>query len=88
MCVMKRSDCAMVWKKSGITSGDEMLVVVGEIFGMVAVTFSKYAKSGVFVGVKMLATGGCGTTNSSVCGVCALGDIFGDILGRLDGRCE
>ena len=86
MCVMKRSDCVVVWKKCGITSGDEMFVVVGEIFGMVAVTFGEYTESGVFVGVKMFATGGCGTTNRFVCGVCALGDIFGDILGRLDGR--
>ena len=58
MCVMKRGDCAMVWKKSGITSGDEMLVIFGEIFGMVAVTFGEYTESGVFVGVKMFATGG------------------------------
>ena len=88
MCVMKRGDCAMVWKKCGITSGDEMFVVVGEIFGMVALTVGKYAESFMLVGVKMLATGGYGTTNSSVCGVCTAGDIFGDILGRFDGRCE
>jgi hypothetical protein len=55
---MKRGDCAMVWKNLIITSGDEMLVIFGEIFGMVAVTFGKYAKSGVFVGVKMFAAGG------------------------------
>ena len=58
VCVMKRGDCAMVWKNLIITSGDEMLVIFGEIFGMVAVTFGEYAESGIFVGVKMFATGG------------------------------
>lgn len=58
VCVMKCSDCEVIWKKCGITSGDEMLVVLGEIFGMVAVTVGKYAKSDMFVGVKMFATGG------------------------------
>lgn len=82
---MKCGDCEVVWKKSGITSGDEMLVIFGEIFGMVAVTVGKYAKSGMFVGVKMFATGGWGTTNSFVCGECPASDIFGDILGRFDG---
>jgi len=85
VCVMKCGDCEVVWKKSGITSGDEMLVIFCEIFGMVAVTVGKYAKSGMFVGVKMFATSGWGTTNSSVCGECPASDIFGDILGRFDG---
>ena len=85
VCVMKCSDCVMVWKKRGITSGDEMCVIMGEIFDIVVLSAIKYAKSGMFVGVKMIATGGCGTTNSSVCGVCTAGDIVGDILGRFDG---
>ena len=81
VCVMKCSDCMMVWKKCGITSGDEMVVIMGEIFGIVTLSVGKYAKSGMFVGVKMFATGGWGTTNSSVCGVYPTGDIVGDILG-------
>jgi hypothetical protein len=86
--MMKCGDCEVVCKKRGITSDDEMLVVLGEIFGMVAATVDKYAKSFMFVAVKMFATSGGGTANGSVCGGCPPSDIFGDVLGGFHGFCK
>lgn len=86
MCVMKCCDCAVV-VECAITF-HKLLVILDEIFGMVALTVDKYTESVISVGVKMFATGGRGSTNSFVCWVCALGYIFGDILRRLDRLCE
>jgi len=54
--VMKCGDCAVV-VECAITF-HKLLVIFGEIFGMVAFTVGKYAKSVMFVGVKMFATSG------------------------------
>jgi hypothetical protein len=49
----------MVWKKCEITSGDEIFIVLGEIFGVVVLTILKCAKSRKLVSVVMFsATGG------------------------------
>jgi hypothetical protein len=47
----------MVWKKCGITSGYEMFVVDGEIFGVVAGVVFRCAKSVLLIRVRT-ATGG------------------------------
>ena len=58
VCVMKSSDCVMVWKCCIVTSGDEMFVIFDEIFGVVTLTVFKYAES-VLVSVMFFsATGG------------------------------
>ena len=57
VCVMKSSDCVMVWKSCIVTSGDEMLVIFDEIFGVVTLTVFKYAES-VLVSVMFFSTTG------------------------------
>ena len=58
VCVMKSSDCVMVWKSCIVTPGDEMFVIFDEIFGVVTLTVFKYAES-VLVSVMFFsATGG------------------------------
>ena len=58
VCVMKSSDCVMVWKSCIVTSGDEIFVIFDEIFGVVTLTVFKYAES-VLVSVMFFsATGG------------------------------
>ena len=81
VCVMKSSDCVVVWKCCIVTSGDEMFVVFDEIFGVVTLSIFKYAKSVMLVGVMFFSTTGGRTTNGSVCGVCPPGEIFGGVLG-------
>ena len=57
VCVMKSSDCVMVWKCCIVTSGDEMFVIFDEIFGVVTLTVFKYAES-VLVSVMFFSTTG------------------------------
>ena len=59
VCVMKSSDCVMVWKSCIVTSGDEMFVIFDEIFSIVTLTVFKYTKSVMLVSVMFFsATGG------------------------------
>ena len=58
-----------------------MFVVFDEIFGVITLSVFKYAKSVMIVGVMFFSAACMRTTNSSVCGVCPPGEIFGDVLG-------
>jgi hypothetical protein len=58
VCVMKSSDCVMVWKSCIVTSGDEMFVIFDKIFGIVTVTVFKYTKSVILVSVMFFSTTG------------------------------
>ena len=86
MCVMKCCDCAVV-VECAITF-HKLLVIVDEIFGVVASGVFKYTKSFVLVGVMFFSASGGRSANSFVGRVCAEGDIFGDVLRGLDGLCE
>lgn len=76
--VMKCGDCVVV-VECAITF-HKLLVIVDEIFGVVACGVFKYTKSFVLVSVMFFSTSGRGSTNSSVGGDCARGDIFSDVL--------
>ena len=82
--MVKCGECGVVWER-GVTFFIYLIVIIDEIFGVVAVgCVSECAKSGVYISVIVFAAAYRRTTNAFASDFRTCSDILFAILGCLD----